>query len=404
LAFIIKLLHKIIDESVQFTGDETYYKLVNNMSMCVIKTSTECAAPSHKSICGVTNSDINGNFGCATIFPSKHLISGKNNQEVYFSKIADECLRYARIKNILLNPNSKARFERSSFIIGDDELVIYQSTLFGSYFDNLIKKPELEYDQKDINNVHPSISKFYDNTFLYNTDSVKNLDKMCKSNKSTHIVSNKIKKGFPESFGEYTYDKTNICSFAIIMDIVKIITGDVLTKEQVENALYIEYMKLINTSDKIKQSIVKVLEQEGKRELINQYFRGVIKFNQVVYSRNYILSPFDLWVLLNYYKIPSTFVSHAPIQYILPDNSSSKAMSVYATDNIGLNTIFIILPIIRKNGPPPMYRLIFNKAETPDIMINSSQLDQTQFKSTFGTTLKNIANLTITPETYLNNL
>ena len=42
LANLNKLLRQLVDDKIQFIGDKNYYKLINEVSTCIVKDENKC--------------------------------------------------------------------------------------------------------------------------------------------------------------------------------------------------------------------------------------------------------------------------------------------------------------------------------------------------------------------------
>jgi hypothetical protein len=81
--------------------------------------------------------------------PKLHLISGVDNEILYFSRAADELVRYKRIQLFLLEPKRYLNITNVELSILDNEILILSSVLNDSYFDNL----ELYNNNKYVKNI-----------------------------------------------------------------------------------------------------------------------------------------------------------------------------------------------------------------------------------------------------------
>ena len=86
-----KLLRELVKSKVQFIGDNNYYKLISEISTCIVKDKETCQKTPN--LCAITDNDT-----CNLIVPQKNLITNKDNEDIYFGRIADEIIRYNRIK------------------------------------------------------------------------------------------------------------------------------------------------------------------------------------------------------------------------------------------------------------------------------------------------------------------
>ena len=71
----------------------------------------------------------------------KNLINGLDNSEIYYAKIADELIRYKKLKEFIINNVIFKSFEYI-YNIQDYEILIIQSLLVPEYFENLVIVPE----------------------------------------------------------------------------------------------------------------------------------------------------------------------------------------------------------------------------------------------------------------------
>jgi hypothetical protein len=110
-------------------------------------------------VCAVSN-----NGKCSLILPEKNLITGKLNSEIYYEKIADELIRYSRIRSFMFQPQSYLSFGNIGYNLRDDEIILIQSLLTQEYFERLIPMNSNKYVSKiSIYSAKPIVTQFYDN-------------------------------------------------------------------------------------------------------------------------------------------------------------------------------------------------------------------------------------------------
>ena len=88
LNVIDRLIRELVDTKVQFIGDKNFYKSIDNVSICI---NSKCNKATK--LC-----ELGENNECSLILPEKNLLTGKDNEEIYYIKFADELIRYNRIK------------------------------------------------------------------------------------------------------------------------------------------------------------------------------------------------------------------------------------------------------------------------------------------------------------------
>ena len=110
--------------------------------------------------------------GDIMLIPINNLLSGLENEEIYYSKLADELIRYNRIKQFMFKPNMFLSFTDLKYDLNNDEIILLHSLLTGDYFDDLIPDVTNKYISfNSYDNTNPNISQKYDNTYdIYKVD------------------------------------------------------------------------------------------------------------------------------------------------------------------------------------------------------------------------------------------
>ena len=140
---IKEVLKDITNEYILFekyTDDDIMN--IDNISNCNV--SKECNA----AYCATSNGNI-----CKLIISKTNLINNSNNENIYFIKIADELIRYNRIKNFIFQPKAFLSFIDVKYNLREDEIILLQSLITQEYFSDLVP---------DIKNRYANISNSYD--------------------------------------------------------------------------------------------------------------------------------------------------------------------------------------------------------------------------------------------------
>jgi hypothetical protein len=137
--------------------------------------------------------------------------------------------------------------------------------------------------------------------------------------------------------------------FYMLSDLIKLKTSNILSTNQIRLELLQEYFKYLN---KYENQIVDILISEGKKTLGDQVKAKMMDFTHFVYNEDYYVTNFDMWLLLEKYKISSVFISSKPI---LQTNNEEKVFVAYGdkTDSF----CFIVTPQV-KIDTAPKYKLI----------------------------------------------
>jgi hypothetical protein len=352
-------LRELVGDKIQFIGDKNYYKLISEVSTCIVKDKESCNAMPN--LCAVTESG-----KCNMILPEKNLMTQKLNEPIYYSRLADELIRYARIKSFMLQPQVYLSFGNIGYNLKDDEIILMQSLLTQEYFESLVPAITNKYAKYiSYDEVQPVKTQVYDNTFasLEEVDASKReLD--CEKVTKEQITSGVWSSCFPENYYEIVYGKNNACTFEFIIDLIERRTGQKFSISQIKNQLFDEYK--IYLGEYISK-IVDILILEGKKNLGDQVHAGILSFANLVYTENYFLTTFDLWLLVVKYKIPTIFISQ---KSILQTNHEKNEFIGYGTREDSF--AFVVVPGFRPENVPG-YKLILSN--DGDVFISLDKLN-----------------------------
>ena len=109
---------------------------------------------------------INDTEKCSLKIPSINLISNRLNNEFYFGKLADEIVRYSRINSFIFNPKIVLSFSPLTYNLREDEIILLNSLLTQSYFDNITYAPTNKYiTYNTYDTTKPLIAQKYSNVY-----------------------------------------------------------------------------------------------------------------------------------------------------------------------------------------------------------------------------------------------
>ena len=403
---ISKLLKDLINDKILFNGDDNYYKLIDEVSTCLVKDEDSCSKSPN--LCAVTE-----NGKCKLILPKRSLIAydkiekkGKLNEPIYLEKMADELIRYNRIKSFMLEPQTYLSFGNVGYNLRDNEIIMLQSLLTQEYFENItpvIINKYVKYNSYD--EAEPIITQPYDDPNNSNTNIIKNKMNECK-NDPKPISSGKWKICFPSSFKEIKYNKSNYCTFVFIIDLIEKKTGKKLSDNEIRNVLHKEYIKYFQD---YHAQIIDNLIFEGKHKLGNYVKNPQVGekidelFLNLIYNTKYFLTTFDLWILVQKFQIPTIFISTS-IKSLVKYNSDFFFVGYGNEDD---NFAFIVVPGIDpvvvhgidKNQSIilPSFKII--QTNSSDVFISFDKLLDCEYKNKFIESFKN----KITIEYFLRN-
>jgi hypothetical protein len=354
LRTIIKQLKDLVDDAIIFSDDYDY-NLIGDISTCVVLDGDKCRK--NKPLCAFST----GNT-CQLILPKMNLLTNTDNEVYYFGKMADELIRYSRINSFIFQPQSYLSFGNLGYNLREDEIIVIQSLLNAEYFEGLIPAEINKYAKNNAYDIaEPSLSQNYENRV--NLDEAinpsvvaANEDRECVPTSTGKISSILWKKCFPSNFEELMYDKTVYCGFYMLIDIINKAKGVNLSISQLKNELLEEYVKyLIN----YEGQVIDVLIEEGKKTLGDQVKAGTLSFQNFIFTDNYFITNFDIWIMLEKYQIPSILISSKT----LLETKHTKNVFVINGDERS-DFLFIISPGLRAENIPK-YKIV----QSPDKQI-----------------------------------
>jgi DNA-binding transcriptional MerR regulator len=364
---INELLRELVKDQIQFIGDDHYYKLLNQVSTCIIKEKDKCENESY--LCSYSKDG-----KCKLILPEKNLITKKRNEPIYYNKMADEFIRYLSIRNFMFQPQNFLSFTNIEYDLREDEIILLQSLLTQEYFETLtqnITNPYVNYRSYD--EADPILTQSYDN-IVKSLEPIRNSinENDCLTIKKTKITSQIWSEIFPPSYNEIRYDKHIACTYQIMIDLLKLSTNKISTINQIKKDLFEIYKTLMKTYHQDK--IMDILILEGKKSFGDQVKSGSLSFEDFIYGEQYYLTPFDLWLLLQKYQIPSFFISQ---QFLFQTNYKKHAFLTYGDfNNNDTSFVFIVIPGLKPQQIPG-YKYIENDQNEAfisiDFLLNESK-------------------------------
>ncbi len=365
LTKVIELLKDLVGDNIIFS-DSFNVKSVKDIYTCLNIDENKCKTGN--SVCFMTNDK------CTLVLPNINLITRKpTNKEQYYGKMADELIRYNRIKSYIFKSKTFLSFNKLGYNLNSNEIILLQSLITQEFFEGLVssnKNKYAKYNSYDTTN--PIKSLPYVNE--YEMDAIINPHELNECERSTigKISTVYWRKCFPLTYKERSYFGLNDCTFNILVDIIANTKGQQIQIEQFRSILNDEYHKLTKgfTDKQNIQKIADILSEEGKKIFADQIVQQILSFTEMVYTYSYFITNFDLWILLNYFKIPSIFISNGNI----PETRYNEKQFVVYTDSKTDKYLFIITPGLREKNVPE-YKVILNEKDQMLISLDSIKPD-----------------------------
>ena len=338
LEAIHKYLQTLAEKTILFS-DNYDYNIISEVSTCIVnKNKDKCDAKSP--LCAFTTEN-----KCQIVLPKKNLITGLNNELLYFGKMADELIRYSRIKSFILEPQSYLSFTNLGYNLNDDEIIMIQSMLTQEYFEGLVPAAFNKYVKyNSFDEVEPIQHPVYENSFSLENALNSKSDGECVTKTNDKIFSLVWRRHFPKDFKEKEYSKTKYCTFQLVIDLIKDKSGSVIESNKIRRELFDEYKKYI---PEFEGKILDIMSTQGKKILAAQVKAKKISFEDLILSEGYYLTSLDYYLLVNKMEIPAFFIS---AKYLFETNFSEKEFLAYG--NRDDSFCFIVVPGIKADEVP----------------------------------------------------
>jgi hypothetical protein len=302
LKIVEEFLRALVGDQVQFTGDANYYKTTKHITSCVTMIdANKCLVSSDT--CNTTKKD----GSCRLILPRKNLITHKDNEKMYYGKMADQLIRYPMIFSFVFKPQNYLYFGDVGYNVAEDEIIMLQSLITQEYFESLVPMKTNQYaSQKSYDEVEPLLTQKYDSQTEFFSQSEDAFEKWRNCQRKEQPISSPVwKKCFPPDFQEVRYSDYKHCHPFILQELIKIHTKKKVSVYDLKKELLEEYGKYTT------ENIARVFIQEGKRG--RELLSGEWTLSAYLFSESYSFGLLDFWLLVQRYKIPTVFLSEPPL-------------------------------------------------------------------------------------------
>ena len=331
---------------------------VNKIFKCIDSNEETCLENSPP--CLFTKKD----GKCKLQIPKRNLISNNDNEIIYFAKLTDELIRYSRIRTFIFNPQTFLAFQHTSYNIKENEIILLEEILYGEYFEDIVFKFKNPYIS--IKNVfekaEPATTVPYKNTFI--------LDQSFKSTAVTPCIIDKknIKLKWEKYLENNNIDKSGFellefkhnhnCTWELMTYILNDFGKNVSTENVKDKLIELYGVYLKSYQDKIES----IWKKEGKPFVIHNLLTDI---EGTIDLTGYYLTPFDIFLLCDFYECPCIIVSRNNIP---PDHKKH----IIFTDLSVEKSIYVIFGGVwntRQRDIPPIYG-IFKKHDSIKIDSN----------------------------------
>jgi len=364
LKLVVELLYDLVGEIIQFQD-------IAIVDLLTFDDITGCSKQTTKNI--ANNSSTSEKLYCLREgdkynIPSKHLISNLDNEKIYYSRIADELIRYKRIRLFMFQTNFYLNITDSEYKIKEDEFIILQSIIGTDYFKGLTafnSNPYIKNITYDV--AEPSITQTYSNEIgLEEQDALENpaakvqdrfeftVECIKKRDKVIGNIQNSMwKRIFPKTVDEIVFKNSVSCSYYAIISVLQDRLKSVISIQNVKAFLWKGYNDLM---EKYSGKIYSILKLQGKKDIverINDDKATKIDLKTVIFSGEYYITDLDLWILAKTAQLPVVLFSSTKLNQLSPSIDW-----ILLGGNVHDKLYFIRSPAQIVADTPPEYHLI----------------------------------------------
>jgi hypothetical protein len=363
IGIIKKWLKELMEPHVSFQEfDEGTLEQIENVFLC--NADDDCES---RQYCMTSEQGT-----CTTLFPKHHLLGGRDNVRIYYGRLADELLRYKRIRIFMFQPKSYLNITQSDFSIDDDELFLLESALNRDYFRNLVPYNTDKYIQNiEYDNAQPSISQNYqDNLTLAEQTALVETNSSHKSGLNQYIIDcikqtrskmiGNEKVGswsplFPKDTKEIIFGNSIVCSFIPLIYILQeILSKTGVSLQNIKTALWNGYKSLMEIPEN-GDKIISILRKQGKRDMMDYVKSKKGTFEQAIFSDDYYITDLDWWVFCKVAKMPVILFSSTSLKFLL---NSVNWLQLGGRGESNEKYYFVRSPVDMKWNTPPAYHVL----------------------------------------------
>jgi hypothetical protein len=313
------------------------------------------------------------------IYSKINSLTGADNEELYFIRLADELLRFRRIRLFMLETNKYLSFSDVHYDLNDDEILLIESMINQEFFQELkaYKRNKFIHFNTYDTALPMKTVPYSEKLAITNVCDVKHMKNLPNWFKR-EVVNNK--KFTVNEYNTHAINKrTVVCTYNLILTIMQYEKSrNPKSKLHELTEININELKKILIEEYNKYDENKVLThlfEEGKQDYVRNIRGGKNTLEQYIRSDEYAITLLDIWMLANHFDVPILFFG----QYKLNINGKkSFATKAYNKRNQSYYFIRIFRPVM---NTIPRYFLLVNPEKSIFINIKSDEFLIAKFNS-----------------------
>jgi hypothetical protein len=308
---------------------------------------TGCLDSKNKPYCLIRETDKTTQL----ILPKLNLMSGIDNEKLYFGRLSDEFVRYQRIRIFMFQPKKYLNIQTNmKYSINKDEFLTMESTS-NDYFQEPFNTSSFIHNT-NYNTANPKTTQYYSNEISLNEQnkimtknvandnimvtplitSNKKVNKLVDENERLYnklkpcidiirdvVGSHSIwKQSFPNTAEEIIFVKSPQCSFTPFQYILQAILSREITILELKEVLIKGYKKI---EILYHPKILLLLSKQGKRNMMKSVKNIEDLVSLIIDEKEeYYITDLDAWILAREYSIPLILFSPTTLKNMVATN------------------------------------------------------------------------------------
>jgi len=309
---ITQKLKDIMEDYVDFS--EFDIDSIDEIAKCFGLSKKSCK---EKSCCSFSN--VTGN--CELLLPKYNMINDNDNSEYYYVRVADEMLRYSKIRSFFFEKEAFLQFDKVRYNLNDNEIILLEDLLINKYFQDIkpIIKSEYIKSSRTYELSQPDKKIDFSNKYsLRKNEKLSTITNCLLGSKEDPSFNLRVgqqwrelqlgswNKGEGEHMSFSRIRRTNDCIWKYLTILIEEHSGTEITKQELKNVLLTKYEQLDETG--YMEQIKKVFKTERKENIVRELNKSTSLETLFTFD-NYIFSLIDLFIVANIYELPLIVIS-----------------------------------------------------------------------------------------------
>lgn len=332
-------------------------------------THTSCVELS-RSACGKAPSCSIKRGSCLTKLPKRNLLTKGDNEKQYLYRMADELIRYSRIRSYIFEPQAFLSFGRIDYNLGEDEIIINQSMLTPEYLSSMEPLPDNKFAKNNTFQTADPIDTIpYSNKYEGKATDSERGQGLTATIELKERIDGKYAHVFPTGSSELLFKPTSPSStFDVILKIIYDIRPDYgeVTLSDLKDILSVQYDNYVPEMDRL----ISLWKEEKKFYFVDLLTQGT-SVDTIITLPSYYATSLDLLLLAYHFNLPMIFYAGYYLRLNGKERLKTKESGSYVF--VKIPTPFPVRTAFPEMKELPEYRLIIfgNEINIPLTALNS---------------------------------